>query len=69
MITENFDELLKESEEIKEKTKEMEEWRAVFDAKQKKCFHDQEKKISKKIDSKNSNLSMAMDDRLQAHQE
>eukprot|EP00957_Ditylum_brightwellii_P066100 5013976-Ditylum_brightwellii.AAC.1 len=52
MITENLDKLLKESEEVKEKNKEMKEWRVAFDAEQKKRFQDQEKKISKKIDSK-----------------
>eukprot|EP00957_Ditylum_brightwellii_P169025 12865570-Ditylum_brightwellii.AAC.1 len=35
MISENFDKLLKESEEIKEKSKEIKEWRASFNAKQK----------------------------------
>eukprot|EP00957_Ditylum_brightwellii_P077601 5896410-Ditylum_brightwellii.AAC.1 len=52
MITENPDELLKESEEAKEKDKEMEEWQVAFDAEQKK-----------------SDLSSAMDDKLQAHQD
>eukprot|EP00957_Ditylum_brightwellii_P112248 8558179-Ditylum_brightwellii.AAC.1 len=38
MITENLDKLLQESEEAKEKNKEMEEWQIAFDAKQKKRF-------------------------------
>eukprot|EP00957_Ditylum_brightwellii_P097836 7450372-Ditylum_brightwellii.AAC.3 len=69
MITENLDKLLQESEEAKEKNKEIEEWQIAFDAKQKKRFQDQEKKISNKIDSKISNLSSAMDDKLQVHQD
>eukprot|EP00957_Ditylum_brightwellii_P017863 1345034-Ditylum_brightwellii.AAC.1 len=66
MISENFDKLLKESEEIKEK---LEEWRASFDVEQKKRFQDQEKKISKKIDLKISDLATVMDRKLQAHHE
>jgi hypothetical protein len=69
MITENFDKLLHESEEAKKKSKKMEEWRIAFDAEQKKRFRDQEKKISKKIDAKISDLSSAMDAKLQAHQD
>jgi hypothetical protein len=69
MITENFDKLLNESEEAKKKNKKMEEWRVAFDAEQKNRFRDQEKKISKKIDAKISDLSSAMDTKLQAHQD
>jgi hypothetical protein len=69
MIMENLDMLLQESEEAKDKNKEMEEWQIEFDAKQKKRFRNQEKKISKKIDSKISNLSSAIDNKLQAHQD
>eukprot|EP00957_Ditylum_brightwellii_P081703 6215784-Ditylum_brightwellii.AAC.1 len=47
----------------------MEEWRVAFDAEQKKRFQDQEKKISKNIDSKIRDLSSVMDDKLQAHQD
>eukprot|EP00957_Ditylum_brightwellii_P021951 1655315-Ditylum_brightwellii.AAC.1 len=46
----------------------MEECRVAFDAEQKKCFHKQEKKISKKIDTKLSNLSFVVEDKLNAHQ-
>ena len=52
MITENLDKLLQKSEEAKEKYKEMEEWQIEFDAEQKKRFCNQQKMISKKIDSK-----------------
>eukprot|EP00957_Ditylum_brightwellii_P175760 13383648-Ditylum_brightwellii.AAC.1 len=47
----------------------MEEWQVAFDAEQKKRFCDQKKKISKKIDHKISDLSSAMDVKLQAHQD
>eukprot|EP00957_Ditylum_brightwellii_P190063 14468958-Ditylum_brightwellii.AAC.1 len=52
MITENLDKLQQEVEEAKKKNKEMEKWCIESDAEQKKRFRDQEKKISKKIDSK-----------------
>eukprot|EP00957_Ditylum_brightwellii_P029027 2193137-Ditylum_brightwellii.AAC.1 len=46
----------------------MEEWHVAFDAEQKKCFREQEKKISKKIDLNLSNISSAMEDKLNARQ-
>eukprot|EP00957_Ditylum_brightwellii_P175638 13373482-Ditylum_brightwellii.AAC.1 len=46
----------------------MEEWCMAFDAEQKKHFCEQEKKISKKINTKLSNLSSAMEDKLNSHQ-
>eukprot|EP00957_Ditylum_brightwellii_P093098 7087773-Ditylum_brightwellii.AAC.1 len=47
----------------------MEEWQIEFDAEQKKRFCNQKKKMSKKIDSKLSDLSSAIDSKLQAHQD
>eukprot|EP00957_Ditylum_brightwellii_P106470 8122159-Ditylum_brightwellii.AAC.1 len=46
----------------------MEEWCVAFDAEQKKRFCEQERKISKKIDTKLSKLSSAMEDKINAHQ-
>ena len=48
MITENLDKLLQESEEAKEKSKEMEEWQIEFDAEQKKRSLNQEKRYPRK---------------------
>eukprot|EP00957_Ditylum_brightwellii_P034189 2591024-Ditylum_brightwellii.AAC.1 len=69
IISENFDKLLQQSEEIKAKSKEIEEWHEAFHAEQKKHFREQEKKISKKIDAKLSDLSFVVDAKLNAHQE
>eukprot|EP00957_Ditylum_brightwellii_P066095 5013568-Ditylum_brightwellii.AAC.1 len=58
-----------ESEDIKVKNTEMEQLRINFDADQKKCFKDQEKKISEKIEAKMDNLTIAMGTKLQTHQD
>eukprot|EP00957_Ditylum_brightwellii_P090758 6911761-Ditylum_brightwellii.AAC.1 len=46
----------------------MEEWRVAFDAEQKKRFRKQEKKTPKKINTKLSDLSSAMEYKFNAHQ-
>eukprot|EP00957_Ditylum_brightwellii_P126435 9637865-Ditylum_brightwellii.AAC.1 len=73
LISVNFDKLFEESEKIKAKSKGMEEWCVLFNSEQKKRFKDQEKKISKKIDSKlyefGATMSANIDATLEANQE
>eukprot|EP00957_Ditylum_brightwellii_P128461 9797935-Ditylum_brightwellii.AAC.1 len=69
MITAKFDQLLKESEDIKAKNIEMIEWRTNFDTKQKKRLREHKKKISKKIDARISDLSTDINTQLQEHRE
>ena len=69
MITAKFDQLLKESEDIKAKNIEMVEWRTKFDEEQKQRLREHEKKISKKIDARISDLSTDINTQLQEHRE
>jgi hypothetical protein len=69
MITAKFNQLLKESEDIKAKNIEMVEWRTNFDEEQKKRLREHEKKISKKIDARISDLSTDINTQLQEHRE
>eukprot|EP00957_Ditylum_brightwellii_P205769 15345322-Ditylum_brightwellii.AAC.1 len=56
-------------EEIEAKNEDMGKWRKSFDVEQKNSFKEQEKKLSKKIDTKLTDLTVVVETKLQMHQD
>eukprot|EP00957_Ditylum_brightwellii_P135689 10347840-Ditylum_brightwellii.AAC.1 len=46
---------------MEKSTTKMAEWRAIFDAEQKKRFKEQAKKMAKKLDAQTQNFDSKMD--------